>query len=366
MSLADIKHQPHAQRFFQQAVGRDRVPHAYIFHGPDGVGKEMFARGLAQLLLCETPVDRTLSDPEAHAVGVGQLRLGCGACDDCRAVAAETHPDLHLIYRQLNREHPDADVRKRKGLGLGVDVLRHFVIDKVGLKPLRGRAKVFVIREADGMNVQAQNALLKTLEEPPGTTFLILLATALDELLPTTQSRCQVVRFDALPTAFVRAKLDNLRPGLPANQLEWYAKNADGSIGQAVECVDDELFALNDLLSALLADYDSRRTAALTEMVTGGAKSLGERYRKRDAEITDTEATRRGLKTVFRLAAGWYADALRAGAGGVGRRFDTESPAAAINRIAEAERQLDLNANTQLVVETLSNDLCGASVAART
>jgi DNA polymerase-3 subunit delta' len=366
VSLADIKHQPHAQRLIQQAVGRDRVPHAYLFHGPDGVGKEMFARGLAQVLLCETPVDRTLSDPETQAVGVGQLRLGCGACDDCRAVAAETHPDLHLIYRQLYRQHPDADVRKRKGLGLGVDVLRHFVIDKAGLKPLRGWAKVFVIREADGMNVQAQNALLKTLEEPPGTTFLILLATALDELLPTTQSRCQVVRFDALPTGFVRAKLDKLRPGLPGNQLEWYAKNADGSIGQAVECVDDEWFALNDRLVELLADYNSRRTAALTELMTGGAKSLGERYRKRDPEMTDTEATRRGLKTVFRLAAGRYADALRAGAASIESRFDTESPAAAINRIAEAERQLDLNANTQLVVETLSNDLCEAGVATRT
>ncbi len=358
MSLADIKHQPHAQRLIQRAIGRDRVPHAYIFHGPDGVGKESFARGLAQLLLCEKPVERSLNDDEAIELGVEQLRLGCGACEDCRTVAAETHPDLHLIYRQLNREHPDADVRKRKALGLGVDVLRHFVIDSVGLKPYRGRAKVFIIRGADEMNIQAQNALLKTLEEPPGTTFLILLATALDELLATTQSRCQVVRFDALPAAFVRKKLDQLRPGRPSKETDWCAAHSDGSLGRAIEHLDDELCALSDRIAALWRRSDTDRAVAMTELVTAEAKSLGERYRKRDPEITDTESTRRGLKTVFRLVAGGFADALRADVAGVAGSVYSESRAVAINRIAEAERQLDFNANVQLVVENLSNDLC--------
>lgn len=357
MSLADIQHQPRAQRQIQRAVGRDRLPHAYIFHGPDGVGKELFARAFAQLLLCSGPVEHSLGDRESSESGVERLRLGCGTCDDCRAVAADFHSDLHLIYRQLNREHPDPDVRKRKGLDLGVDVLRHFVVEKVGLTPQRGRAKVFIIREADAMNVQAQNALLKTLEEPPGTTFLVLLATALDELLPTTQSRCQVVPFDALPTDFVRAKLSELRRELSQDQIDWYANNADGSIGRAIDSADDELFALNDRLYTLLADSGPRRAPALTELITAQAKSLGERYRKRDPDITDTEAARRGLKTVFRLAAGWHAEALRAAAGRTGDRSQAEVHAAAIDRVAEAERQLDLNAYTPLVVETLSNDL---------
>ena len=365
MSLVDIKHQPHAQRLIQRAIGRDRVPHAYIFHGPDGVGKEKFALGLAQFLLCSQPVERSLSDDEANELGVEQLRLGCGACEDCRTLAAETHPDLHLIYRQLHREHPDADVRKRKGLGLGVDVLRHFVIDSVGLKPFRGRAKVFIIRGADEMNVQAQNALLKTLEEPPDTTILILLATALDELLATTQSRCQVVRFDALPTAFVREKLDELRPGRPSGELDWYAAHSDGSIGRAIDQIDDELYALNDRVAALWRGSKAGRATALTELATTEAKSLGDRYRKRDPEITDTESARRGLKTVFRLVAEGFADTLRTEARGVGNGIDSGFWAVAINRIAEAERQLDLNANVQLVIENLSNDLCEPGAAIR-
>jgi DNA polymerase-3 subunit delta' len=95
------------------------------------------------------------------------------------------------VHRYLIKEHPESDVRKRKGLEISVDVLRHFVIERTALTPIRGRAKVFVIREADSMTTQAQNALLKTLEEPPGPTFIILLVSALDGLLPTTLSRCQ-------------------------------------------------------------------------------------------------------------------------------------------------------------------------------
>jgi DNA polymerase-3 subunit delta' len=226
VSLADVKHQATAQRMLQRAISSHRVPHAYVFHGPEGVGKEMLARGLARLLLCESP--KRDAEPQASASATAQVNQehllildACGVCSECKLVAAGTHPDLHLIYRQLNREHPEPEVRKRKGLEIGVDVLRHFVIDKVGMKPSRGRAKVFLIREADVITPQAQNALLKTLEEPPGTTYLILLVTGLDHLLPTTLSRCQVVQFDALPYQFVRERLRAMRPDLPAEQADW-------------------------------------------------------------------------------------------------------------------------------------------------
>ena len=426
MSLSNVKHQPRAQSVIRRAIAGGRIPHAYIFHGPDGVGKESFARSLAQLLLCanartsetagtstragEDDVVPSTYEPQAPAndlfpnepdsrspqteprpsgsgLSSNDPISPCGRCDDCRMIAADTHPDWHLVYRQLNRVHPDPEVRRRKGLDIGVDVLRHFVIDKVGFTPSRGRAKVFVVREADRITTQAQNALLKTLEEPPGTTYLVLLVTSIDRLLPTTLSRCQVVEFDPLPGEFVRERLRAAFPNLAAPQLPWCAWFADGSIGAGIQAVEEHLFDVyarvrGTLLPqsgttvsgagashrALLMAYRSRCLKAWSDE----AEALGELYRKRDPDISDTEATRRGWKTVFRLLAETYANLLRLAseresknpsaqsvnaAAAQANGADPEPVADAIQRIALAERHLDLNANTQLVVETLANDL---------
>lgn len=378
MLLGKVEHQGHAQRLIQRALLAERLPHAYLFHGPDGIGKEKLAMGLAQLLLCQNPVDKALDADQAATVGLEQLRGGCGKCEDCVAVVSGAHPDLHLIFRQLNREHPDPEVRKRKGLDIGVDVLRHFVIEKVGLTPMRGRAKVFILREADRITPQAQNAMLKTLEEPPGTTYLMLLVNTLDRLLPTTLSRCQVLRFDVLPASFVREKLDSLTSDVAPEELDWYARSSDGSLGLALEQVADDWFSLNRRVLAGLAGLcgDGRSVPDAIgvglKSWTDAAKALGDRYRKRDPDITDTEASRRGLKTLFRLAAVWYADVLRVGSGDgaavvnlaqadqidrAAKVMSVQSAGDVINRLAQAERHLDLNANTQLCVETLLNDL---------
>ncbi len=386
MSLRDVGYQGNAQWMVQRAAIGNRVPHAYIFNGPDGVGKEMLALGFAQMLLCGSPVDEKLEGDCAEHVGIEQLRIGCGECEACRAVTSRTHPDLHLVYRQLNREHPEPEVRKRKGLDIGVDVVRHFVINRVGLTPILGRAKVFIIREADRITTQAQNALLKTLEEPPGTTFIMLLAASVDRLLPTTLSRCQLVRFDALPTQFVRENLARLTENLPAEQVQWYALLSDGSLGRAVEFAEDGLHGLSQRLFESLAGLsedgsgNARRSApsagpritAQVKAWTEESKALGSTYRKRDPDITDTEAGRRGLKSIFKLTATWYADVLRIGSGDedgivntqcrsevqrVAQSIDPSAAIKAIKRIAAAERQLDLNVNRQLCVETLLTDL---------
>ena len=373
MSLAEVYHQGHAQRLLQRAIDGGRLHHAYLFHGPDGVGKERFALGLAQYLLCDHPSALTT---DVDLVGLESLRAGCGTCEDCCSVTAGTHPDLHLIFRQLNREHPDPTVRKRKALDIGVDVLRHFVIEKVARTPARGRAKVFVIREADRITAQAQNALLKTLEEPPGVTLLVLLVRSIDKLLPTTLSRCQPIRFDTLPTAFVRERLAALLPDLPGDQLDWYARYADGSLGTAMERAGDELHALNEAVAAELTALSSGDAAGRPDRVTKAwtekSKGLGERYRQRDPEITDTEAGRRGLKAIFHLASAWYADVMRVGSGdaegvvnvtlldqltSAARWIAPVAGIEAVKRLAQAEGHLDRNVNVQLCVETLVNDL---------
>ncbi len=287
-----------------------------------------------------------------------------------------THPDLHVIFRQLNREHPDADVRKRKALGISVDVVREFIVKRIALKPKRGRIKVFLVREADRMTVAAQNAFLKTLEEPPGSALLVLLVDSIDRMLPTTLSRCQVVRFDALPVAFVQEKLAELVPDLDSDRAAWYARSSDGSLGAALERVENDWYELNGQLLGDLPELATGRSDAITKQWLDSAKALGAKYRKRDPEMTETEAVRRGLSAVLQLCALWYADVLREMQGESSlvvnkasqaqirksaESFTAERCADAVARIAQTERQLTLNANTQLCIETLASDLARIS-----
>ncbi len=373
MSLSNVKHQSRAQDMLQRAYAKDRLPHAYIFHGPDGVGKETLARGISQLLLCDSPIESENENSDDKTAP--PVHSGCGNCESCRLVLAETHPDIHSVYRQLARQHPKPEVRKRTARDIGVDVIRHFLVDKVHLTPSRGKAKIFLVREADRITRQAQNALLKTLEEPPGTTYIILLTASIDRLLPTTQSRCQLVEFNALPTPFVREKLGTLYQQLTPQDLDWYAKNASGSIGGAIEAIQRDRLPIAERVIDTLSNLSERKLAALVKEWLNTSESATGTLRKEDPDITDAEAKRIGLKIIFRIAAAYYADALRIKTGQSDDLINTAHQAKLhtlanalnhdeiidrINRIARAENQLDRNIHAQLCVETLLGDLtCG-------
>jgi hypothetical protein len=199
-----------------------------------------------------------------------------------------------------------------------------------------------------------------------------LLCSAIDRLLPTTQSRCQLVRFDLLPTAFVVERLGQIHPNLPREEVVWYGHSAHGSIGRAVEHVEAGLFAINQRIVEELTRLGSKRPDQLSKAVQDEAKGLNDFFNKADPDISDTEATRRSLKTVFQLAAEWFADVLRMKNGveeslanyairgqleQVARRMEHDAVIRSVLRLAQAERQLDLNANAQLTVDCLINDL---------
>ncbi|MBN4058996.1 DNA polymerase III subunit delta', partial [bacterium AH-315-J04] len=281
MPLADIRHQNHAHRQVQRAISQGRLAHAYIFHGPDGVGKEMFARALAQRLLCDEPTEAALE----QSSDTKTIQQGCGECQECVAVTNNTHPDIHSIYRQLIREHPDSTLRKRKALELGVDVIRHFIIDKASFTPLRGKIKIFIIREADRITVAAQNALLKTLEEPPGATLIILLATDLSRLLPTTLSRCQVLTFNPLPDDFVRQTLSESQPDLSPERANWYARIAGGSMGIATIACADNHYDINTKLIDQLVSLNAQTSSGISRAWIEESKSMSSLFRQRDPDI---------------------------------------------------------------------------------
>lgn len=376
MPLSDVQFQPFAQTIVQRTARAGRLPHAYLFHGPDGVGKELFAVGLAEMLLCANPVEFAIVADKASRVGVPSLRQGCGICEDCRLIKAGTHPDLHLVYRQLGHEHPDADVRKRKALELGVDVVRTFLIEPMGLTAQRSRRKVFIVREAERLNAAAQNSLLKTLEEPPGDATIILLATQPDRLLITTRSRCQEIRFDPLPIDFIAERLTQARSDLKPEDVAWYARFAAGSLGRALEQAADELYNVNAKLVAVLAGGGRSWHKGLAETWKTLAESLAKKYAEREPDASDTESQRVSYQTLFRLSAQWFADALHLQAGedgsilnaawrpqlvDAGRKRGAKDLTSAIQRLAVAERQLNSNVLLALCIDSLTNDLAERS-----
>jgi len=364
--ISDVKHQHQAHRILQRALASRRLPHAYIFHGPPGVGRNMMAMRLAALLLCPNVhrVDAPTASPEnANSV---EWRDACGTCPDCRLLQAQTHPDLHLITKQLHRHHPDPQVRQRQGFQLSVEVIRHFLIEPAYIRSANARAKVFIVLQAERMSHSAQNALLKTLEEPPAETFIILIVQQTDQLLPTILSRCQHVPFSALPAHFVRRQLHRQRQ-LSAPAAHFLAAQSDGRLGLALEYADDQLFELKQPLLTAWAQHDNAAPTQLARQIEQTAAKLAEHRRQRDPDLSQPDATRTSLRTMLAVLAGAYRDAILLinhteqektnldqpeVIDNVAARWTQKTPEV-IHLIAQAERQIEQNVNPTLALESL-------------
>lgn len=358
----------------QRALRSSRLAHAFVFHGPEGVGRELAARQLAAALLCpDARWVEVAADRREHVQSPHELRA-CGACPDCHLCEVDTHPDLHVVHRFLNRFHNEPDVRKLKATKLSVEVVRQFIIAETGRKPVRGRAKVFIIRDADRLNASAENALLKTLEEPPDDTFMILIAPSPHDLLATTRSRSAIVAFDALPATFVQRELLVRCSDKPPALLAWAAAFAGGSLGLALELLEDGVYEVNEAFLRGWIGAPSDTSILDPELWTKTASALGSHCKKRDEELSDTESQRMGLKQLIALSAACFADVLRLGSGAdailneqarpalqtCAHQWDREAICAALDRLHRAESHLDMNANTQLVVEAMLFDVFAA------
>ncbi len=395
MSIFDVRHQGRAHRVIQRALNCGRMPHAYLFAGAEGVGKEMLAMRLAKVLLCGSP--RQVPMPEgifaeenggpesipsqSHEHGTRQATDACGQCEDCILVDAGTHPDLIVIYRQLNKQHPNSTIRKQKALFLGVDIIRHFLIERAGRKPSRGRAKVFVVREAERLNEPAQNALLKTLEEPPPDTFIILLTDAIERMLPTTRSRCQQVLFQSLPAEFVAEQVRGQRSEAAARQVAYAARHAAGSLGAALRLIDDGVFELKRAWGDQIVRLHGETGVApntLAKPFMEDAGTLGKCVVERDPEVSDTDASRVGLQTLMSALADFYADALRRCTGTTIPPVNEDQPEAVgrlaamgeralrtcLKHLSEADANLGRNAGIELTLETMFIGLARSGLAA--
>jgi DNA polymerase-3 subunit delta' len=333
-----ILSQQAAVEWLSTAAAADRLPHGLIFSGPAGVGKGTTARALATLFLCEKPKG---DQP-------------CGKCEGCRGMAADVHPDYHIIHRRLIR----LEKKENKASTLAAEVIRVHLNDKANNKSIMNRGKVFVVEEAELMNSTAQNSLLKTLEEPPGRTLIILLTTNANQLLPTIRSRCQLVRFSALPEQLVKEQL--IKRGIDARDAEDAARISNGSLGSSIIWLEDGVIqAAREFITTL--DNATPDTAA---ELGGWLKAYGENYykaqEKRDKDVSKDVATREGLALMLSIAANHLRRKLNDSAEDVDR---LDQFCAAIDAAVAAEQNLDANVTISLAVEQFAVNLTAALAA---
>ncbi|MDO4619837.1 MAG: DNA polymerase III subunit delta' [Lachnospiraceae bacterium] len=220
-------------RHLRNAIASDRISHAYLITGEAGSGKRTMADALAAALVCTSPT------PDHDA---------CGECLACRKLRSHNHQDVIRI------EHEKPGV-------ITVDEVRSQLVGTIGLRPGESGRKVYIVPDAEKMNPQAQNAILKTIEEPPSYAVIILLAESEEALLPTILSRC--VRLPLMPLAdrLVRDYLER-ELQLPDYEARILTAAAQGSIGKAVSLASDEAVSerRREVLS-LLARLPSLNTA---------------------------------------------------------------------------------------------------------
>jgi len=333
----------------QTALRSDRMHHAWIFAGPAGVGKCTTAIELARLLL----------DPDAGRDLAGNFsadpvsRVG-------RMVAAGSHPDLHLIRKELALHSSVRELARRKLISIPLDLLREHMLggrtnddkrhDAAAYRtPVEGHAKVFIIDEAELMDAAGQNALLKTLEEPPPSTYIILVTSRPERLLPTVLSRSQLVRFGPLDNA----AMDRWRA---ASDLEtddanwtWAATFAEGSPGLAALAVEYDFHRWATEFQPMLRDVgEGRYHATLATRFAEFVDGFAEAWVSSHDNASKDAANKAGAGHLFRLLSAHA----RAGLEGACRGNTGVDPwLRMIDLIRDTEAHLEANVNPKMAFE---------------
>ena len=318
---------------FQSAVRRGRLAHAYLFAGPQGVGKRLFAGELAKALLCAHSSDNHLE--------------ACDRCPNCLQVEAGTHPDLFVAGRPED------------SLEVPIEVMRE-LCRSFNLKSARGRGKVAILDDADDLNEASANCFLKTLEEPPARSVLLLIGTSPERQLATIVSRCQVVRFAPLPAPAIAELLRE--QGVDDPQLiQRLARLSGGSLGQARALAEPEVWAFR---RKLLDDLTQPRpdSVALANSWMRFVEEAGK----------ETASQRRRAALVLRLIIEFLNDALTISLGGtpkpaepadldalrkLAERTGTDRLLEVLERCLQSEEQIDRRVQLVLVLEALMDAL---------
>lgn len=317
----DIIGQNQIRDHLKNAIEQNKVSHAYILSGEKYSGKEYIARVFAQALLCES-----------------ETGYPCGKCHSCLQTLSDNNPDIIFV----THEKPNV---------ISVDDIREQVNGDINIKPYAGKKKVYIIRDAEKMNQQAQNALLKTFEEPPEYAVIMLLTTNAEELLPTIRSRAVLLSMKPVRDDLVKKHLME-SVHIPDYKAEVCVAFSRGNIGKAELLSSNEDFdrVRNDVLS-ILKNIDRMEIASLYDCIKKASE-----YK---ADMND----------FFDIMTVWYRDALMFKATGAANnlifreeiQYISKVAASAsfeglgniINAIELAKRRLTTNVNFELTMELL-------------
>ncbi len=336
-----IGHDAIAARF-AQAVEVGRLASTFLFVGPAGVGKRTFALDLARALLC-------LESPQ-------HLTPPCGRCASCRQFASETHPDLELVSRRADRQQLTLDLF----LGAKDHRNQEGLCHQISLKPALGTRRIAIVDDADYLTIEAANSLLKTLEEPPPHSVIILIGTSASKQLPTIRSRTQITRFGPLPVEDL-AELIYQQGIADSNEVAHeLARASEGSLQRAVELADDEQQQFRQRLFAWLEDASVNSVTMASEL---------EEYVNRAGK--EARHRRARLQSVFGYACDYFRGGLRAASGlpvtgdtllteAVARRSQQiEFCLRRLDRTLDACEQVDRNANQSTLIASWAHDVAG-------
>ncbi len=261
-NFADILGQEQIIAHFQHSLKNKQVSHAYIIAGDQGMGKKTLTNAFVKALVCEA--------------GYGEA---CGMCRSCIQFASGNHPDVRYVTHE-------------KPASIGVDDVRTQITGDIMIKPYNGRYKVYIVDDAQLMTVQAQNALLKTIEEPPSYAMLIFLTTSPESLLATIRSRCVLLRMKPVDKLKIRDYLIR-EMEIPDYRANVCAAYAQGNLGKAITMAGSEDFReMHELMLHVVKRVDEMR---ISDMMIA---------------INDISRYKGQIQDFLDLMAVWYRDVL--------------------------------------------------------
>lgn len=322
---------------FRRSLNRGRLSHSYILSGPEGIGKRQFARLIAQSVFCR--------NHDLHEL------TSCGDCRACRSFHAGTWPDyIEIGVPEGKTAIPIALIageeskRGREGLCY-----------ELSMSPQASERRVAVINDAGMMNTESANALLKTLEEPPADSLILLICDNPDTLLPTIRSRCQNVRFFPLSVADVQQILIAEELVESESEASEIASLCEGSLATARQLLNPDLRKLKDSVAKQLQQMDSMKPLQVSSKIVEGIEELSSSTaeQRQNAQwllrfISDAIRTR-----LQALAKGDLSDPLTKR---LGARQGVDLLVPLLERTIAASRQIDGSSPVKLVIEALFDD----------
>ncbi len=328
-------------KILQSILQTGNVPNALLFSGEEGIGKRSAAMGFIQTLLCEAPASSGIGGPQTASRPLEDPFIQpCNACLSCQKMQSGNHSDF-LAIAPIEGEH-----------SIKIDGIRAMQ-DTIHFEPIDSKWKIILIAKAEALTTQAQNGLLKTLEEAPHYAVLILIAGKASLLAPTLLSRCQKVPFSPLSLSQIEAILMEKR-GWNTGDARLVAGFTGGNLGEALSFEIEEARAQEELLNDLVKEETLSHYDTLFEMAKthgGSAETLSRALYYLSAYFRDILVMQMmgAQSNSTSLVFSWREEALRRWA----NRMTPEEVTRFLANIAAIEQTLSRNINKQLALETL-------------